>query len=357
MASALKKLNPEQRKKLIFHVGVFLMLFIVFFCYTSRNLYVDKHAEQVFWEKLFSEDQLNSSHHENEVLTGVYVENLSDISLKDSSYLIELMIWFKWNGDEKLDPMDNFRLYKGDILSKEVIKTEQKANINYQLIRCKVKIAKTFWTKRFPLESHQLKFYIESNLPIEQMTFIPDRQNSEINKDMDIADYKIKQFAVSSRNQTYHNNHGDPQFKQKITTSELVGGIEINRKGAGLYIKCFIALFGTIVWVMITLFLSVFHEIDPLGMIPGALFGAVSNIMIGASLLPDVLQLGLLEYINIFGISIIIAVTISIININRIKSKHKDRDFAYVYGRTMFHLILAATLIVNVGFPLIAYNF
>lgn len=62
--------------------------------------------------------------------------------------------------------------------------------------------------------------------------------------------------------------------------------LEINRSGLGLYAKCFIALFGTSLWVFITMFLCTYHRADPLSMIPAALFGTVSNIMVGTILSP-----------------------------------------------------------------------
>lgn len=92
-------------------------------------------------------------------------------------------------------------------------------------------------------------------------------------------------------------------------------------------------------------------------MIPAALFGTVSNIMVGANLLPDALEVGLLEYVNIWGIFTILAVTISVINVNRIRSKFEDRDFAKFFGRVMFYSIITLTLLGHVLMPLSAYMF
>jgi len=141
-------------------------------------------------------------------------------------------------------------------------------------------------------------------------------------------------------------------------SSEIITALEINRSSYGLYFKCFIALAGTLLWSLIALFICIYHHVDPLGMLPGALFGAVGNIMVGASLLPDALETGLLEYVNIWGILIIMGVTIAIININRLRKKYKDEEkgFVHFYGRSMFYTILAFTVIGMFLFPLISYS-
>ena len=109
--------------------------------------------------------------------------------------------------------------------------------------------------------------------------------------------------------------------------------------------------------MLITLFICTYHRVDPLSMIPAALFGTVTNIMVGANLLPDALQLGLLEFVNIFGIVTILAVAMTIININRIRNKYEDRDFASFYGRVMFYTILVLVVAGNIILPMSAYMF
>ncbi|MEA5004760.1 MAG: hypothetical protein VB081_14830, partial [Christensenella sp.] len=96
---------------------------------------------------------------------------------------------------------------------------------------------------------------------------------------------------------------------------------------------------------------------DPLSMIPAALFGTVANIMVGANLLPDALQAGLLEYVNVWGIMMILMGAMAIININRIRKKYEDRDFSKHYGRVLFYTILILVLAGNLLMPICAYIF
>ncbi|MEA4922277.1 MAG: hypothetical protein VB031_02790 [Eubacteriaceae bacterium] len=129
--------------------------------------------------------------------------------------------------------------------------------------------------------------------------------------------------------------------------------LNLVRNGWGTYIKCFVALFATLIWIMIMLYLATVHEIDPLGMIPAAFFGAVSNILVGANLFPDALETGLIEFVNIWGIMNILLCAMMIISINSIRNRFDERGFERVYGRTVF--VMAAVTIVtgNVLLPLV----
>lgn len=92
-------------------------------------------------------------------------------------------------------------------------------------------------------------------------------------------------------------------------------------------------------------------------MIPAALFGTVTNITVGASLLPDTLSLGLLEFVNTWGVLTIIAGTITVINVNHIRKKWEDRAYAKKYGRVMSALIMFFTVPGHIIMPLAAYKF
>ena len=173
---------------------------------------------------------------------------------------------------------------------------------------------------------------------------------------MSISGFEYKRSAVSTYTMEYESTLGKPRTSIPIV-QELCVSMEINRSGFGLYVKCFIALLGTITWVFITLFLCTYHRVDPLTMIPAALFGTVTNIMVGANLLPDALQVGLLEYVTIGGILVILSCALSVVNINRIRNKHQNQEFAYLFGRTMFFLLLFLTVLGAVLYPLCSYMF
>ena len=362
----IKDMPGWQKKKFLFCFFFYVIIAVVFLSITLTMLATDKIGEDDYWdsavnptgEVIEAAQAMSTKHGAVDVTVGTYVENLRDISLGDNNFSLEALVWFKWNGDPALNMAENFVVYKGKINERTTLKNYSKGGENYQLVRLDVTITKNYWNRRFPLESHQLKMYIESDYEAEKVRFIDDKENSGINHSLGISGFTLRRSGTAAMAYKYDNNRGDPEVKgEDLMYFEHCTALEINRDGMGLYIKCFVALFGTTVWVLIALYICTNHHVDPLSMMPGALFGTISNIMIGANLLPDALQAGLLEFVNIWGVFTIIAVTIVIININRVRNKHKEKEFAKTLGRVMFYTILIGTLLAHILLPLFAFSF
>ncbi|MEG0735515.1 MAG: hypothetical protein RR441_01525 [Longicatena sp.] len=357
-----KELDKGQKKRLLITMLLVIGIATTYIACAVTTLYKDKTSEDEYWNSYmktpveYTQAVEERGQDSIEVEVGTYVENLKEINIKGSSFRASYEIWFKWEGDPELNMINHYRIYKGTINKQEVIKDYHEGNMNYQKVRVDVTVTKDYWTKRFPLESHQLRMYLMSNYPIEKVHFLGDDKLSSCNPNLSITGYDLTRFGTGVTGYTTKST-GDPEIKGDITSSEYMTAIEINRTSAGLYVKCFIALVGTITWVLITLFLCSYHHVDPLSMIPAALFGTVSNIMVGANLLPDALDLGLLEYVNFFGVLSILAVALTVINVNRIRNKYQDKAFASYYGRRMFYILLLYILLGNILMPLAAFIF
>lgn len=358
-----RKLEKWQKKRLLTHFLIYVVVVLVFLSATVSTLVKDRTGEEYYWKDAMSESQEMAdevaarSGEAIEVSVGTYIENLKEINIKSAYFRVVAQVWFRWEGDSELDMKNNFRVYKGLMNKMEVIKDYHENGVNYQLVRCDVTVTKSYWTVRFPLESHQLRMYITSNLPVERVVFTDDGANSGLNRNLGISGYNMRRSDTAVISIRQDGTHGDPELRDDLVLSEHMTQLEINRDGWGLYTKCFIALVGTISWVLIALYLNTNHHIDPLGMLPAALFGTVTNIMVGANLLPDALQIGLLEFVNIFGIMTILSVTLTIIHINRIRNKYEDKEFASILGRVMFVTIIVGTLAGNILLPVSAYLF
>lgn len=350
-----------QLRKLIFWFLLLTVVSTVYLSCAAWSLYSDKMAEETYWTAAVQEGPEDPaavaalSAHATHVTTGVYVENLKAIDMKNSSYRLVAKVWFRWRGDEELNMVNSFHVYNGTTNKLTVLRDEVIGGEHYQLCTLDVTVFKNFWTKRFPLESHQLRFYIEPDEAIDRVVLEGDYENCSVNPSLSIAGYHFKRFANSVYTNEYVTTYGEPGVDRGTVTSEFMTQIELNRSGFGLYAKCFIALVGTTLWVFITLFLCTFHRVDPLGMIPAALFGTVTNIMVGANLLPDALEIGLLEYVNVWGILTIVAGALAIININRIRNKYNDNKFATLYGRIITFSLVFVVLAGHVLMPLAAY--
>lgn len=356
-------LSKAQKKKLIVTMGMYLLIGIITLTAFCSVLLLEKEKSKQNWESYLSdsaeEQQIVEDLSKDAIVitAGSYVENIRELNIKASTFRVELKIWFTWEGDESLDPASNFRVYKGIINKTEMISEHHEGNRHYQLLSLDTTVSKSYKTKRFPLESHQMRVYVESNYPVQEAVFTPDHENSGINRNISLSGYEFLRNDIGVTSYIYDSNHGDPFLPDNAITSELVTAFEINRSGFGLYFRCFVALIGTMTWVLITMFLCTYHHVDPIGMVPAALFGTVSNIMVGANLLPDALELGLVEFVNLWGVMIIVSVAIAIINMNRIRSKGQDKEFAKYFGRRLFVIVLSFVLIGSTIMPICAYRF
>lgn len=292
------------------------------------------------------------------VTCGTYLSNISLIDIAGTDFNATMQVWFRWQGDESLDMADHFTIYKGIINSRELVREESVGDTHYQLVRLNVDVSKDFDTRRFPLDSHQLCIYVKSDYPASQVIFEPDLDNSQVNGGLSTSGYDIGGEAWGASAYVRESNDGAPGIEEHQAMSEFVTTVTITSKGFGTFFKCFVAMYATSLWVLIMLYICGHHRVDPLGMIPGALFGTVSNIMVGAALLPDALDMGLLEFVNIWGILTILATAVVIIQVNNIRSQYgrKDEPFAGFIGRVMFYIIAVIAIAGNILLPAFAMS-
>ena len=356
-----KEMKKWQKRKLAGWFSFFMLVPLIFTVFVAGQMRDDKKVNDQKWDAIFADEtdakKMADKYDENatRVTVGTYVEGIKEISLKNSNFRIVFDAWFRWDGDKTLSPAENFRVYNGYINKKELIKESYNNGQNYQKIKVDVTVSKSFLTARFPLESQLLQFYLESTIPVDDVIYVADTKDSGINSNLNITGYELTRHAVGEFATQYPSTESNPRFDVATVHSEMVTCLEVNRDSWGLYLKCFIALLGTIGWCFLTLFISANHHVDPLGTIPSALFGTVGNIMIGSNLLPDVIELGLVEYVNLYGTIIILGTAVTVINVNRIRKNEEDNVYAKTFGRVMFAALLIMCVAGNIIMPVSAY--
>ncbi len=355
----ISELKDWQKKKLFIWSIIFITIGTVFLSFVCIVVSQEKKATAIEYDSALVDDQHNLeikeklSKNATRVSSGTYVETLKDISFKNSNFRVSFIAWFKWENNDRLDFIkDGVRIYNGVINKQETIKNYSKDNLHYQEMRIDVTVSKNFNIARFPLGSQVLKFYIEPNAyTIDEVVFVPDIENSGINQNLSISGYSLRRHGVSENLMHYPNTMSNPRFENPRVSSEIVTAVEVVRDDWGLYIKCFMALIGTSIWVFMALYICGSHHVNPLGTMPAALFGTIANLMVGANLLPDVVELGLVEFVNIYAALIIIGCIISIINVNRIREHKGESAFSKLFGRVMFYILLTLAIAGHVIMP------
>lgn len=357
-----------QRNRLFGSIAAIVLIFGVFLSVTCYQLYADKVDEDYYWEERLqvdSDDVLKVAEYSKNatvVDTAVYLEQVRSVDIKNSQFEVVLTVGYRWEGhNEDIDFTDSdmVRFYKGTIKNMHVVDEFHEGNIHYNQVRYDLVINKQYWTPRFPLESHQMRIYIEPKEGVNEVVLIPNEEESYTNPSLGITGFEMTRFAVGQDIIGYEGNLLNPEFDNYDDSTqyktEVMTQFEINREGIGLYIKCFIAMYGTTAWILLCLYICTFRRVDPLGMIGAAFFGSVSNIMVGANLVPDALQMGLLEYGNLFGVGIIIAGTSVVISINAIRKERGNEKFAQYYGRIMLIIFMTLVIIGNFALPMTAW--
>ncbi len=354
----------KNKRRLIIHFIIIAVIAIVYLGFALNLLNASRAKSDRKWNNWQHQDTpevrqeiAERSKTATNVTVGTYFENIREMNIKNSSFRAEMVVWFKWQGDPDLDIANHIRVYKGTINKFTITEESHDNGINYQRGFMDVTVNTSFDTTRFPLGSYPMKIYIEPTYSVDRVIFTAD-DASDINEDIDLAGYTLLRYDTGIHYIAYETNYGNPNLKDKdVINTEHLTRLEINREGLGTYAKCFIALIGTLTWIFIVMFINTYHKIDPLGMIPAALFGTVTNITVGASMLPDTLGLGLLEFVNMWGVMTIIAGTITVINVNRIRNKWEDKEYATLYGRIISLEIFIFTLAGHILMPLMAYHF
>lgn len=358
------ELLPWQRKKVLFWFGLVAAAALILLTVSGTYLVLDKQAERTSWDyylneaDTFTEEELAASQTAAQVSVGTYVERLDSVDIKNSKFTITFRCWFNWEGHPDLDMEGNFSVFKGTIRHVSKLEEHRENGKNYQLFTVTAEISKEFSTRRFPLGSYQLRVYLRPADSIETVVFVPDTEGSGINPELDVAGFELRRSGHGLFLDRQDANAHGAYFKGAGTKtySEFLTALELCRDSIGLYLKCTIALFGTSLWALIVLFLCSHHRVDSLGMMPAILIGTVTNLMVGANLVPDALHTGLLEFINLWGIYTVLLSAVLVIVINRVRSQYGDEAFADFFGKTMFYTVLITTIAGHLILPLSAYQ-
>ncbi len=146
------------------------------------------------------------------VTVGMYVNQISDLSLKDSRFTVDFFIWFRWAGD-KLKPHETFDLCNGKIDSKQVVQAttgSQPDGKNYACLRVFGTINRYWDVRRFPLDNHTLTIDVEDNASEDHiLQYVADRDNSALDTAVQIPGWAIGKQKADARAHTYKSNYGD----------------------------------------------------------------------------------------------------------------------------------------------------
>lgn len=288
------------------------------------------------------------------VTVGVYIDRISSVDILESNWHPVFYIWFKWQGDD-IHPGETFQVVDGEVTEKKKISESLINGEHYAMYFVRAQVTKFFTTFRFPVDDHLMTLAIEDEKRYwTELEYIPDSENSSVNHRVKIPGYKIHKAGLVIKPHTYDSNFGNSIVKERHSIySQAIFWIWYVRPGLGPYFKIFVGLFAAILISMLPFFIKP-TDVDPrFGLGVGAFFGAVANMLLAASLVPDNGYLTLMDIINGIGIITIfltlIQSTISLY-IYDIQGRTK---FSRMFDLVSLVIFTLGSVIINIMVPLL----
>ncbi len=243
----------------------------------------------------------------------------------------------------------------------------------YQRVAFEATFNKSFDNVRYPLDSIQFKMYILPLMDSEYIRYIPNLTTNADGQCLSgLSPYfvlsngyrtvnesdKIKTFSL--RLNYYEDINTDPSVHYDTTIrTQLEIVVRANRHGISLFLQAFINLFSVVIWIVIAFYDQSYNGEDSIGMLGTGLFGVISSIIVGLSLVSDAGVFSLITMINVFTLGVIMIMTYQAIAAKRAKIKKDTIAIAYnaVKLRILFYVLLITIVTMFVGLPLLSYIF
>ncbi|MBF0628035.1 MAG: hypothetical protein HQL91_07425 [Magnetococcales bacterium] len=293
------------------------------------------------------------------VKIGTYIDNIDNLSIRDSNWSANFYLWFSWKGPKEIDPGNKFVIVDGAITKKDLLEEYHgEDQVHYQKYRVSAKFLKFFDTMRVPIENHMLNIFIEDGARDGgKLRYVPDA-TSNISSRAKIPGFSIVKTSNTVKPHTYKSAYGDPRKgdSDKKTFTQYIVGIEIERSNFGVYAKIFVSLYAALALALSNFFVKP-SDVGPRFSLPSAaFFGAVANSYVANSILPPSGSFGLVDYVAGFGMStIFLTIALSLIS-NYLFVKKEDKALAFVLDRTMFFVVGLCCIVANIIMPMSAFG-
>lgn len=356
--------TPKERRKVWLWAAAILVLFAIGTVFTSAIVYRNKAAA-----RQRHEDRMNSEKGEGgtrpppaalppganpvRVRAGMYLDRITELSVKETKWTGDFYLWFRWNGST-VNPGENFIIVDGAIESKEKVDEYTSGDERYVLYRVVATTTKFFDVSRFPRDDHILTISIESPAADRSaLLFVPDTESSGVSSRVRIPGYEIYRKSILEKPHAYKSTLGNPRVAagaEKVQT-QLRMGFWIRRDGVGFYFKLFVALFVAVGIALLAFFIKP-TDVDPrFGLGLGALAAVIVNTYVTSSLVPDTGVMTLADMLNQIAI-VTIFISLAQSAISLYLYDRKDRKaLSRLFDRVSFLTILPAYLVINLILP------
>lgn len=343
-------------------VALLVVLFLVPALLIAWEQWQSRSFERLSWEATLDPNSPDPGMAPAEVVPtdrarrvsiGFYLETMEDISLHDSQWKGVLDVWCRWKDDpdapggSDFDPFDHLIPINGMITDRKILREIHEGGEHFVLQRLALSFTRTFRIVNFPLDRHLLLASFENSAhPRQDLLFVPDQDASAVSARVAMTGYRILRFHAVETPHSYQTSRGTPGVAadERGAWSQPRFAIVIDRKGWGLLVKMFQALFISVAVALLACFIKPIHVDPRFGLGVGALFASVANSYLVGTYVPDGSEFSLADAINLLGIgTILVSLTQSTISLWIYESLGNQR-LSRRFDRVSFWTILLVFL-------------
>jgi hypothetical protein len=241
------------------------------------------------------------------VTVGTYINQISELNLRENAVTADFYIWFRWKG-EGINPIETFEVVNGRIEDRQIVDRRTIGDMEYAQARVLASLNNHWDVRRFPLDRQNITLAIEdAQADTRHIVYVPDVENSAYNPNITIPGYHLGASSAAATINTYETNYGDPTLPTGNPSeyARYLYSMEIERPDWSYALKLFSTIFISAM-VAFLAFLVKPTDLDPrFGLGVGALFAVVASTFVITSQLPDSDQLTLSDKINIAAMGMI----------------------------------------------------
>jgi hypothetical protein len=232
-----------------------------------------------------------------EVAVGIYLNQVRELSLRDSQFVVDFWIWFRWKKGatvegEVLDPLTAYEVSGGDIESRANEFREDLAGTEwtYATERVVARVVQVLDVSQFPQDRHRLVIPIEDGEhEAALVTLTADSANSRIDPKVHVPGFRVRNFESTIVQHPYTTNYGDVTLPSDSVSiySRCEFAVNIERTGFGYTLKLMWGMWLSALVALLALFIKPVNVDPRFGLPVGAIFAAMANQYIVSSVLPD----------------------------------------------------------------------
>ena len=237
------------------------------------------------------------------VYVGMYFKAVPWIDLKSNTYLVDMYLWFRWNGD--IDPTKNFELTNA-VQSWDLLKTpvyEEPDTLDdgsrYQVFHVHGNFAHAFPLQKYPFDTQQIVVELEdSEYQTTDLIYVDDSGNSGVHPEIAIPGWDIGAHEVVISAAKYGTNFGDPRVQSGGDVySHYAFVLHVKRPTFGYLVKTVLPIAIVILITFVVFFIESKYFEGRLGLAITSLISAVALQLTAAADLPSVGYMVLLDRI------------------------------------------------------------